>query len=326
MNEHSKGDSDYQEIVSNFEKLDFVSLWEGRDKVNLLEKKILTHFLKSSDGRRILEIGPGNGRLTGTIKAYASEFVATDINMSFLNEVKLKYGLNDAFYVASNLYHLPFANNSFSSVVMIRVFNFISRPLSVIEELSRVLVNGGHVLISISPRPSLSTLIDDLKYIAFSDHSKGQKKRSITFSNKDMTPVHPASYPTFAFRSSFIRSLFKEAGFKEVGCVSSGLEDYSILRAIPAGSLFNIGIIFRSVPIFPTMFFHFQKGNGNQTSLRVINDILQCPSCSSKLPIEAESGKIECAKCRFVGFTSDGIIDLTYVPQQAKVAKDGQWQ
>ena len=73
------------------------------------------------------------------------------------------------------------------------------------------------------------------------------------------------------------------------------------------------------------MFFHFQKGNGNQTSLGAINDILQCPSCGSKLPIEAESGKIECEKCGFVGLTSNGIIDLTYVPEQAKVAKDGQW-
>ncbi len=36
--------SENPEIVSKFEKLDFLSLWKGREKVNQVEKQILSLF------------------------------------------------------------------------------------------------------------------------------------------------------------------------------------------------------------------------------------------------------------------------------------------
>lgn len=314
------------EIVSKFEKLDFVSLWKGREKVDLLEKSILSHFLSSVDARRILEVGPGNGRLTGIVRRFTQEYVATDINKSFLEEVREKFSRTNSLYVASNLYHLPFADNAFSSVVMVRVFNFMSRPLSVLEEMSRVIGPGGYLIISISPKPSLATLIDDLKYRSYPDIPGDAKRDSITFSNLDIAPVHPASYPTFAFKRSFIRKLFEKVGFNEIARISSGLEDYSVLRFVPVRGLFNIGIIFRIVPVFPTTFFLLQKNNNAKDLLRTFNDVLQCPSCRSKLKISSGTDEIVCGKCGFAGSLKDGITDLTFVPRDAKLANDEEWK
>lgn len=41
--------SENPEIVSKFEKLDFLSLWKGREKVNQVEKQILSLFLKNTE-------------------------------------------------------------------------------------------------------------------------------------------------------------------------------------------------------------------------------------------------------------------------------------
>lgn len=323
MNKSGEDYSEDSEIVSKFEKLDFYSLWRGREKVDMLEKSILSLLMGDIDGRRILDIGPGNGRLTGIVQKYSDEYVATDINMSFLKDVKEKYSKEKSLYVASNLYHLPFNDNSFSSIVMVRVFNFVSRPLKVLEEFSRIITPGGHLLISISPKPSLSTLIDDLKYRISYKGPKGQKKPSITFSNRDKSQVYPASYPTFAFKRSYISSLFSKAGFTEIAKISSGLEDYSILRLLPVRSLLRVGLIFRAVPIFPTTFFLVRKSGNVDISLLEFKEILRCPSCGGKLSTNADREEVFCGECQFVGSVKDGITDLTFVPRDAKVIEEG---
>ncbi len=325
MHGHTEGIKKDPEVVSKFERFDFVSLWKGREKVDQLEKHILSQFLSIVDSRRILEVGPGNGRMTGVIHRFADEYVATDINTSFLQELRHKFSTTKSLFVASNLYHLPFEDGSFSSAVMIRVFNFVSRPLNVLEEIHRTLAPGGFLIISISPTPSLSTLIDDLKYRSHPEAHGNDKGGKTTLTNLDMVPVHPASYPTFAFKRAFIRWLFETVGFNEIAKISCGLEDYSILRVLPLKSLFNMGIIFRDAPIFPTTIFLLQKNSGGGGPLKPLDDIVQCPSCGSKLNKLSPVDDIVCSNCGFAGSEKDGITDLIFVPKDAKVSREGEW-
>lgn len=315
----TKDDQVNSEIVSKFKGLDFVTLWEGRDKVDQLEKSILHTFLKNTDGKRVLEIGPGEGRLTDIIQSHSSEYVATDINESFLKKVKERSKLEKSLYVSSNLYHLPFCDNSFSTVVIVRVFNFISQPLQVMKELSRIIIPGGNLLISVSPKPSLSTLIDDLKYSASNERERMSKRSTITFSNYNMSEVHPASYPTFAFKRSFIRNLFEVSGFIELTKISSGLEDYLMLNTLPVRSLLRIGTIFKSIPIFPTDFFLLQKKCDLSGPLEFVQEIFQCPKCQSKLSKQENANELICKHCGYIGTVNDGIINLTFLPEDAKV-------
>jgi len=315
-------DSEELEIVSKFEKLDFNKLWKGRDKVDLLEKNIVSVFLKEMDSRRVLEIGPGNGRLSGIIQNYSDEYVATDINKSFLREVKKKFHKEKSLHVSSNLFHLPFGSNSFSSIVVVRVFNFVSKPSEVLDEFSRVLVTGGHLLISISPKPSLATLIDDLKYRGSFSGKRGSRAKSVTFSTKNVAQVHPASYPTFSFKRSYVKRLFVASGFKEIARISSGLEDYSLLGYLPTRSLLNAGVIFRYIPIFPSTFYLLKKGGNGSLQLLDYSEILHCPSCGGKLNVNAIPDNLNCLNCGFVGTVDDGIIDLTFLPNDAKIVEE----
>jgi ribosomal protein S27AE len=101
------------------------------------------------------------------------------------------------------------------------------------------------------------------------------------------------------------------------------MEDYSLLRHFPARVFFNAGVVFRAVPIFPTTFFLIQKIDNEPTLLRAIDDVLQCPSCGSKLSASLDTNEISCGECGFFGSEKDGIKDLTYVPKEARVAKEG---
>lgn len=325
MQENTNSVMEGQEVVSRFEKFDFESLWKGRDKVDLLEKSILSDMMNFVDRRRVLELGTGNGRLGEIVQRNSNEYVAADINKAFLKKAKRSAIRKDGKYVASNMYHLPFANGSFSSVVMIRVFNFASLPDRVLKEISRVLVPGGFLIISISPKPSLSTFVDDLKYHFHKTHSERGTSTTITFSREDISEVHPASSPTYAMRREFIRNLFRINKLTELKSISSGLEDYFLLRRLPTRFFIKLGAVFQDFFAFPNTFYLLQKSEGNGSSIEGIDDILVCPECRLPFPKGIALNGVSCASCGFKAAADDGIVDLTYIPDDAKLSDERDW-
>ncbi len=314
-----------KEIVSKFEKIDFESLWKGREKVDLLEKKIVSVLLSRSDGRRILELGTGNGRMTGLIHNFAEHYVGSDINRSFLKVVREQFSKEDDRYVASNLYHLPFANNSFSCVVMIRVFNFLSQPLRILKGLSRIIIPGGYLLISMSQKPSLSTLIDDLKYHLTEEERNSSRVKSVTFSRADISRVRPASSPTFAFSRKYVSAIFASSGFEVRAEISSGLEDYSVLARLPLNLLYKLGRSFPKFCSFPTTFFLLQKNRRQVGALCEDSDMIRCPVCEAELEEIVLDADLTCRKCGTSFLEKEGILDMTYIPENAEIADEGEW-
>jgi ubiquinone/menaquinone biosynthesis C-methylase UbiE len=317
--------SENPEIVSRFEKLDFSSLWKGRERVDYLEKIVLSSFLSRSDCSRVLELGTGNGRLTDIVQNYAKQYVACDINKSFLMQVKRKVLLKDAIFVASNLYHLPFAEESFSCIVMIRVFNFVSQPIHVFRKISNILAPGGFLLISINPKPSVATLVDDIKYHVINNEAKLSKAKSVTFSRSKISEVHPASSPTFAFKRKFIEELFSMNNLSQRMKISTGIEDYSLIERLPTKFFLKVGTLFNFFPLFPTNFFLLQKKNHHAGRLPDIHQILKCPKCGSKITMNGEPTVHTCRICSSVYTMDQGILDMIHIPVGAKIADEGEW-
>ena len=317
--------SENPEIVSRFEKLDFASLWKGREKVDSLEKIVLSSFLGRSDCSRVLELGTGNGRLTSIVQQYAKQYVGCDINKTFLLETKSKSHLKDAIFIASNLYHLPFTDHSFSCIVMIRVFNFVSKPIHVLRELSRLLVPGGFLLISINPKPSIATLVDDIKYHVFKSEEKLNKAKNVTFSKSIISEVHPASSPTFAFKRKFIEELFRMNNLSKCMKISSGMEDYSLIERMPVKFFLEVGILFNFLPLFPTTFFLLQKKSDHADRLPDIHQILKCPKCGSKITLQDGLPVHTCRECSTEYIVDNEILDMTHIPADAKIANEGKW-
>ncbi len=253
------------------------------------------------------------------MQKYFGEYIGADINKSFLLEAMEKFHQKHALFIASNLYHLPFADSSVSSIVMIRVFNFASQPLQVIRELSRVIVPRGFLIISVNPKPSLATLVDDIKHHAYNENPSFLKLKSVTFSRENTSQIFPASFSTFAHKRKFTQHLFETNGFTECTRISSGLEDYSFMKFLPMKFFLAIGSIFNKFSVFPTTFFLLQKNGALKESLPAIQDILQCPRCGTGLPNHGPD--LTCGECGASYKMEDDILDITYLPGEAKIAE-----
>jgi ubiquinone/menaquinone biosynthesis C-methylase UbiE/ribosomal protein S27AE len=303
------------EIVSGFDRFDFDSLWSGRSKVTSVEKLILINFLKKGNTVRVLEIGVGNGRLSGIIQNYAGEYVGTDINISFLRKNRGRATGNKSLFVASNAYHLPFASHSFSTVVMIRTLSFLSKPLPVLQEISRILIPGGHIIISVSPKPSIATLVDDIKSFLNQMNRKGRGATS--FSTSEMEQSTQSDYPSFVLSRKYISGILREAGFVEISAISSGLEDYRLLNLFPAGAYFKWGSAFPFLMIWPTITILAEK-EGDDKNLAVEFDRnFICPKCGNNLILNQENVRYFCENCGYESGEVTDIIDLRYIPPDA---------
>lgn len=109
----------------------------------ILAEGILTEVTREvMNGKRVLDIGCGNGRWLNRFKP--SSYVGLDLNDGMLNEAKIRYPR--AQFVQANMTHLPFPNESFDGIIS--MFGAMCHlPLEskqiMVRESTRVLVPGG---------------------------------------------------------------------------------------------------------------------------------------------------------------------------------------
>ena len=313
----SAGRNEPPEFTCGFTNLDFQKLWTGREKVTAVERAILSALLRKTGNRRGLEVGTGNGRLSDIICSTSIEYVGTDINPAFLRNLSKLSDFRKARLLSSNLYSLPFRDNSFDTVIIIRVFNFLSNPVKALREMARVLIPGGSLIFSYSPRPSIATLTDDVKFAIRFQEKKVALKNSwkpITFSRRDIARLEPAEIPTFSFSGNYVNALLAETNLSEVTCLSSGLEDYRLTEHLPLEFFLNLAFSFRRVPWMPTRFILVSKAQGKGNLIRNFDDIFCCPRCKNPLELGDDTVSIQCNTCRFHTEGREGFSDLRYFP------------
>lgn len=101
-------------------------------------------------GSRILNLGSGNGHLSFMISKCVgpNEQICLDINFISLYLSK-KYFVPNAIYICMDLnYPLPFRDRFFSSIICSDAFPFVSCKASFAQEIDRVLVLDGLILVS----------------------------------------------------------------------------------------------------------------------------------------------------------------------------------
>lgn len=98
--------------------------------------------LKGPRPLKIIEIGPGRGRLTFQLQKLGHEIYAVEINSDFIKYCKKKDTDNISFY-QGNVKELPFKDNTFDFAVLVEVLMHLPQPLDALTELNRVLKPGG---------------------------------------------------------------------------------------------------------------------------------------------------------------------------------------
>jgi SAM-dependent methyltransferase len=304
-------DPDVGPGVPDFAGLDFARLWTGRAKTTRVETEILLRAMSRVDPARVLEVGSGGGRLTPLLRARAAEFVATDVTRSFVARLDPRWVRPpEAFRAAANVYRLPFADASFTCVVMVRVFNFLADPASALEEISRVLRPGGHLIMAYEPKPSLGTLAGDLR-VALAPHER--PLRSQTFSGVDPAPVRPSSFPAWAPSRGLVAGTLARAGYSVEQEWGSGLEDYRPFKWLPTGVFAPVGTTFGGTAdgVFPSRFVRASTSPAPAGPTRAMPQMIACPSCTVPLGAVVLSAdwSRSCPGCGFVAEYRAGILD-----------------
>lgn len=115
-------------------------------------KKAKVRFLSSKinfTGKKVLDVGCGNGIITSEIAKRAAEVVGADINEKLLDEAR-KAAKGLARFIKADATALPFSDASFDIVTMFHVFHNIPKEgrKNAIAEARRVLRSGGLFVIT----------------------------------------------------------------------------------------------------------------------------------------------------------------------------------
>ena len=112
-------------------------------------RALLEHLAPRIDfsGKRVLEVGCGNGFLLPFLSELGAEFVGIDIAHTALAQVPKQNGSN-GHAVLADAGRLPFANSSFDILICMEVLEHSTDPELLVSECFRVIRPSGKVVFS----------------------------------------------------------------------------------------------------------------------------------------------------------------------------------
>jgi ubiquinone/menaquinone biosynthesis C-methylase UbiE len=106
----------------------------------------------------VLDAGGGTGRVAQSFKNLASQIVIADLSYGMLSQSRRKNGLSQ---VCSETESLPFPNETFERIVMVDALHHVLSQKRTLNELWRVLVPDGRLVIE---EPDISRI--SVKFVA----------------------------------------------------------------------------------------------------------------------------------------------------------------
>lgn len=264
---------------------------QGREYEDLAERIALRH-LAPPTGRRLLDIGAGFGRLSEFYTGY-EQVVLLDYSRSLLRQAQDRLGRDARFlYVAASFYAMPFVGSSFDTALMVRVMHHVEDVPGLLNEVSRVLVGGGHYVLEFASKRHLKAI---LRY---------------ALRRQRWSPFDPAPYEfvemNFDFHPAWMRERLAEAGFhvKHQRTVSH-FRLPLLKRFVPARALAGLDGLCQPTgawwQLTPSVFVHctvtgpaekepvpglFRCPACGNADLRQSHELLACEGCGRRWPIE----------------------------------------
>jgi SAM-dependent methyltransferase len=174
--------------------------WENknRDYEDGVERVALQRLLPTQ-GRRLLEIGAGFGRLSNEYDAF-DQVVVMDYSFSQLEYAQEHLGAGGRYlFVAADAYQLPFQRGVFDGATMIRVIHHMADVPKVLGQVAKVLAPQATFILEHANKQNLKAM---LRYQL--------KKQS--WNPYDRDPVEFVAL-NFDFHPEYIKDALEEVGF-----------------------------------------------------------------------------------------------------------------
>ncbi len=146
--------------ICDYEGSDYQDrFWEQEDREyeDGVEAAALRRLLPTS-GNRLLELGAGAGRHTLRYAGF-QRVALLDYSLSQLKLARSKLGPNvKHFFVVGDVYHLPFAPDSFDSATMIRTFHHMAKPQAALRSVRQVLRSEASFILEYANKRNLKAI------------------------------------------------------------------------------------------------------------------------------------------------------------------------
>lgn len=277
--------------------------WEGqnRDYEDRIERIALQKLLPPR-GQRLIEIGAGFGRLADLYQGY-QQVILNDYARTQLEEAQKYLGHDNRYiFVVSDIYNMPFVDNLFGTLTMVRVMHHLADVPAALTELHRLLAPQSTAVIEYASKFNLKAL---LRWLL------GRQ----AWSPFDHTPYEFVEL-NFNFHPAWMRQQFEKAGFqvKNVRTVSHYRINL-LKRLLPISTLVKLDSLAQPtgnwLQLSPSIFVQAQA---NKLPAQITSDFFRCPACHSTQLVRTKSNPAEevliCQGCQCHWSFRNGIYDF----------------
>jgi len=255
--------------------------WEGqgREYEDRVERQVLSQLLPS-EGKRLIEIGAGFGRITNEYSMY-DEVVLLDYSLEQLQYARQQLGDEGYLYVAADAYKMPFLAGVFDGATMIRVIHHFENVPSVLGQIGDILAPQAKFILEFANKRNLKAMIR---------HLLGRNE----WSPYTQDPVEFVEL-NFNFHPEYMQSQVKEVGFDIHKTIPvSWFRSAFLKRTIPTGVLSGLDSMLQKsgLTYSPSIFLDLEltTQSGNQLGLGHDNplEIFKCPQSGTAIRQEGD--------------------------------------
>ena len=277
--------------------------WDSQNRAyeDAVERIAMKKLLPPA-GKRLIEVGAGFGRLVDLYNGY-QQVVLLDYARTQLEEARKYLGSDDRLiYVVGDIYHLPFADNLFDTLAMIRVMHHLTDVPAALQEIHRVVRRDGTTVIEHASKFHIKAL---LRWLL----------RQQSWSPFNQTPYEFVEL-NFNFHPTWMRRQFETAGLcvENVRNVSSYRLDF-LKRIVPISLLVTLDAWTQPTgkwwQLSPSLFL---QATAKKSNTSTSTGFFCCPQCKNVLPNlmpELYRDQVfECQSCGLGWGYKNGIYDF----------------
>jgi SAM-dependent methyltransferase len=271
--------------------------WERGNRAyeDLAERYALAKLLQPAQGRRLLELGAGFGRLSSFFSGY-EEVILVDYSRSHLEDARQRLGAGKYRFVAANIYALPLVAGSCDGATLIRTLHHLADPAAALRQVRQSLAEGSVFILEYANKRNLKAM---LRY------ALGQQ----AWSPYDSAPLEFVQLH-YDFHPAYILKALKTAGFetrRQIGV--SYLRLNLLKRLLPAPFLAGIDSLLQESGwlVAPSVFSQNVVAGTRPATLP--STLFKCLACGHH-PLEETTGRITCQACGRGWSTVGGIYDF----------------
>lgn len=192
-------------IVSDYNGYDYKKIfWEDADRAyEDMADRIAIRRLLPKKMETFVDIAGGYGRLAKEYINRAKTPTIFDYSQTELDQAKKEFG-SKVKTKQGDIYHLPFKDNSFDALLMVRATHHFNDMPAVTKELYRILKKNGVAVIEVANKRTLPKIFR--YWFKKSDVNPFDKKPS------NLKELNKGGF--YNYHPKYIEKVFEDAGFK----------------------------------------------------------------------------------------------------------------